>query len=175
MNSNGLRPVVLMSCLLKTFEKMVYRRVQWVVESQFILPEFQADFRVFRSYANNLTILTNRIHLAFANGSPLIAVFLDIAGAFDNIVPTILIQDLRDLDFPVKTCKFIENLLNERYIRFVRKGELSEPCITHKDTPQGSILSPLLFNIYLRGVACHLHPDSNVDSDSPHRQLTNLK
>jgi len=60
-NSEGLRT----SCLLKTFEKMVYRRVQWMVESQFVLPEFQVEFRSFRSYINNLTILTNHIHLTF--------------------------------------------------------------------------------------------------------------
>jgi len=37
---NELRPISLMSCLLKIFEKMVYRRLRWTVESHFILPKF---------------------------------------------------------------------------------------------------------------------------------------
>jgi len=99
-SNEGLRPITLLSCLLKIFEKMVYRRMQWVAEPQFMLPEFQAGFRSFRSCADNLTILTNHIHLAFMNRSPLLAVFLDIAGAFDNVIPNILVQDLRLLGFP---------------------------------------------------------------------------
>jgi len=126
------------------------------------VPELQADFRNFRSCADNLTILTNHVHLAFMNRVPLLAVFLDITGAFDDVIPSILVQDLRTLGFPARTCKFIENLLCERYIRFVENGELSEPRTVHKGTPQGSILSPLLFNIYLREISRHLHPDTNL-------------
>jgi len=47
---SGFRPISLMSCLLKVFEKMVYRRLQWVVETQFLLPEFQAGFRSSRKF-----------------------------------------------------------------------------------------------------------------------------
>jgi len=71
-----------------------------MVESQFVLPESQAGFRSFRSYADNLTILTNHVHLAFMNRVPLLAMFLDIMGAFDNVIPNILVQDLRTLGFP---------------------------------------------------------------------------
>jgi len=162
LSNEGFRPIALSSCLLKIFEKMVYRRMQWVAESQFMLPESQAGFRSFRSCADNLTILTNHVHLAFMNRAPLLALFLDIAGAFDNVIPNILVQDLRMLGFPARTCKFIENLLCERYIRFVVNGDLSEPRIVHKGTPQGSILSPLLFNIYLRELYQHLHPDTHL-------------
>jgi len=161
-SNNGFRPISLMSCLLKILEKMVYRRLQWTVETQFMLPEFQAGFRNFRSCIDNLTILTNHIHLACMNKSPLIAVFLDVAGAFDNVIPSILLEDLRVMGLPARICKFIENLLTERFIRFVRNGELSEPRTVHKGTPQGSILSPLLFNIYLRGIFSCLHPDTNI-------------
>jgi len=78
------------------------------------------------------------------------------------VIPSILVQDLRALGFPARTCKFVENLLNERYIQFVRNGELSEPRTARKGTPQGSILSPLLFNVYLREISKHLHPDTSI-------------
>jgi len=133
-----------------------------MVEIQFILPELQAGFRSFRSCTDNLMILTNRIHLAFMNKLPLITVFLDMVGAFDNVILSILVQDLRAMGFPARISKFVENLLSERLIQFVRNGELSEPRIVHKGTPQGSILSPLLFNIYLREISSRLHPDTSI-------------
>jgi len=122
--NSGFRLISLMSCLLEVLEKMVYRRLQWVVETQFMLPEFEAGFRSFRLCTDNLVILTNHIHLAFMNKS-LIAVFLDVVRAFDNVIPSILLQDLRAMGFPARICKFVENLLSERIIRFVRNGELS--------------------------------------------------
>jgi len=91
-----------------------------------------------------------------------IAVFLDIAGAFDNVVPSILIKDLRDMGIPARTCKFVENLLIERKIYSIDNGILQPPLISHKGTPQGSILSPILFNIYLRKISSTLHQDTYI-------------
>jgi len=113
-NCKGLRPISLMPCLLKIFEKMIYRRLQWTVESQFILPEVQAGFRSSRSYIDNLTIFTNSIHLPFSNKAPL------IARAFDNVIPSILVHDLRIFGFLARICKFVENLLTERYFHLLR-------------------------------------------------------
>jgi len=131
-----------------------------MVETQFILLEFQAGFRNFQSCTDNLTILTNHIHLAFLNKVPLIAVFLDVAGAFDNVISS-LVQDLRAMGLPARICKFIENLLRDRLIQFVRNDELSEPRTVHKGT-QESILSLLLFNIYLREISFYLRPDISI-------------
>jgi len=161
-DGRGVRPIALLSCLLKLLERLVYRRLQWAVETRFILPEFQSGFRASRSCTDNLVILTNRIHSGFLHGAFTFAVFLDIEGAFDNVIPSILVQDLRDIGFPAQICKFIENLLMERFIFYARNGTLSGPLTTHKGTPQGSILSPLLFNIYLRNIGRSLHADSHI-------------
>jgi len=96
------------------------------------------------------------------NGAFTFAVFLDIKGAFDNVIPSILIQDLRDIDFPAQFCKFIENLLIERYIYYSQNGDLIGPLTTHKGTPQGSILSPTLFKIYLRNIGQYLHSETQI-------------
>jgi len=69
---------------------------------------------------------------------------------------------LYNTGFPVHFCKFIENLLAERLIFAVRNGDLSGPFVTHKGTPQGSILSPILFNFYLRNIGRHMHSDSQI-------------
>jgi len=109
-----------------------------------------------------LVTLTNRIHSAFLTGASTLVVFLDIEEAFDNVIPSILVQDLREIGLPAQTCKFIENLLSERHIYYTQNGELLGPLITHKGTPQGSILSPILFNIYLRNIRRILYLDTHI-------------
>jgi len=147
---------------LKEFEKIVYRRMQWAVEARFLIPDFQSRFRNFRSCTDNLVTLTNQIYSAFLNNASIVAIFLDIADAFDNVIPNIFIQKLRNAGFPACLCKFIENLLAERLIYTVRNGELSSSLITHKGIPQGSILSPLLFNFYLKNIGQYLDKNSQI-------------
>jgi len=161
-NGSGLRSIALMSCFLKLLEKMIYRRLSWLIETQFLLPEFQAGFRSSRSCADNLITWTNRIQQGFLGRASTVAAFLDIAGAFDNVIPSILVADLRECGFPARLCKFIENLLSERRIFSTINGVIQDPLTTHKGTPQGSILSPILFNLYLRKIASVLHSDTRI-------------
>jgi len=141
---------------------MVYRRLSWHMETQFLLPEFQSGFRYSRSCADNLVTLTNRIQQGFLRRTPTIAIFLDIAGAFDSVIPSILFAELREYGFPARFCKFIENLLSERRIFSTSNGVLRALLFTHKGTPQGSILSPILFNLYLCKIASVLHLDTSI-------------
>jgi len=144
---------------------MIYRRLSWHIETQFLLPEFQSGFRSSRSCADNLVTLTNRIQQGFLRRTPTVAIFLDIVVldiAFDSVIPSILVAELRECDFSARLCKFIENLLSERRIFSTNNGVLRDPLSTHKGTPQGSILSPILFNLYLRKIDSALHPDTSI-------------
>ncbi|XP_018406282.1 PREDICTED: uncharacterized protein LOC108771265, partial [Cyphomyrmex costatus] len=89
-------------------------------------------------------------------GELTIAVFLDIKGAFDNVIPAILINDLLQIGVPATLRQFIAHLISERELYFVLDGELVGPRLTRTGTPQGSTLSPLLFDIYLRDINEHL-------------------
>jgi len=61
---------------------MVYRRVQWMVEIQFVLAEFQAGFRNFHSCMDNLTSLIQPYPLGLLEQSTTDSDFLNVAGAF---------------------------------------------------------------------------------------------
>jgi len=91
------------------------------------------------------------VRSGFLNQLITIAVFLDIA-AFDNIDPFILLEDLKEIGNSAHFRKFVENLISVRYLNFVIDGELHDPYNTYKNTPQGFILSSLLFDIYFRNL-----------------------
>lgn len=79
--------------------------------------------------------------------------FLDIQGAsFDNIIPQILQEDLREIGVPALIRKFIANVTLERNAHFIVNGELKGPYKIRAGTLQGAILSPLFFNLYLRKI-----------------------
>jgi len=73
-----------------------------------------------------------------------------------------LFDDLREIGLPARTCKFIENLLFERQIYSIIKGTLQPQLTSRKGTPQGSILSPILFSIYLQKILSTLHSDTQI-------------
>ncbi|XP_018407393.1 PREDICTED: uncharacterized protein LOC108783345, partial [Cyphomyrmex costatus] len=146
--NSGLRPISLLSCILKLFERIIYWRLVWLIESQSLLPNKQMGFRSSRSCNDSLTF-TNQILTAVSSDESFVAVFLDITVAFDNILPSAVLNELKDAGVPATVRKFIENLIVERSVQFLEQGNLGEKRLSYKGTPQDSVLSPLLFNIAL--------------------------
>lgn len=99
-------------------ERVVYFRLRWWTESHLIIPEIQMGFRPSRLCIDNLTTLTNHIHAANLAGQFTVCVFVDIVGAFDNVIPSILVDTLRNLGIPAKLRRFIQNLTSEREVFF---------------------------------------------------------
>lgn len=116
-NSPGkFRPISLTSCLLKFLEKLILTRLEWWMEPKNLLPPIQYGFRKRKSCYDNLGILTTEIFSGFALRQFTVCFFFDIKGAFDNVVPNLLIEDLTNLGIPPKLCWFIYNLTSCRNI-----------------------------------------------------------
>ncbi|CAK9801061.1 Probable RNA-directed DNA polymerase from transposon X-element [Anthophora plagiata] len=81
----GLKPISLTSCFCKLLETLVKNRLQWWVETNGFLPSNQHGFRKGRSCIDNLTGLALKVNEAFLEKKVVIAAFLDVQGAFDNV------------------------------------------------------------------------------------------
>ncbi|XP_023246751.1 uncharacterized protein LOC111643345 [Copidosoma floridanum] len=77
------------------------------------------------------------------------AIFLDIKGVYDNVNIEILVDVLRKARLPPQTIQFVKNITLNRKIQFYYQGVEEGKGTANKSLPKGSILSPILFNIYL--------------------------
>ncbi|XP_063974369.1 uncharacterized protein LOC135161040 [Diachasmimorpha longicaudata] len=142
------RPIALASCTLKHLEKLIANRLMWWLETEQVLPNNQFGFRKLRSCADNLSILSTEILTGFASKQFTPCVFIDIKGAFDNVNPLTLYNDLARIGIPQKLADFVYVLLALRQLYFVSPDELNGPYPMDKGAGQGLVLSPILFNIY---------------------------
>lgn len=138
--------------MLKLMETIIKSRVEWFVEKDYGLPNSQFGFRRGRSCQDSHIILTAEAYQVFAEDKIMGALFIDIQGAFDNVIHSILIEDLIKLRIPSIIISFMKNLITNRKLDFYAGSCFMVSARAQKGLPQGSVLSPLLYNIYVSNI-----------------------
>lgn len=141
------RPISILSTVAKIFDKLIYNNIRSKVEH--LISAAQHGFKSGKSTLSNLIEYTNYLANNMMRGGVIHAIYMDLAKAFDRINHAFLIRKLRA--FPISTCliSLIQSYLSNRKQIVCLYGEKSE-CITPQSSvPQGSILSPLLFALFI--------------------------
>lgn len=143
-------------------ERIINERLSWGAENQIILDPNQNGFRRGRFCGDNLLKLTMDIKIHIAQGCYVLAAFLDISSAYDNVRHSNLMKILMDKKCPIKISKFINEWLYSRETKFVINHNESTSKTVFKGLPQGAVLSPLLYAIYTSDISKNLNKEINI-------------
>ena len=133
----------------KVFEKLVNNRIVDHLEKCGLFPDFQYGFRSIRSTADLLTVVSDRIARAFNRSEATRAVVLDISKAFDRVWHAGLLHKLKSYGISGQIFGLISSFLSNRRLRVVLDGKSSQEYPVNASVPQGSILGPTLFLLYI--------------------------
>lgn len=158
---SSYRPISLLSTLGKVYERLILRRLWAHVHEHKLLPDEQFGFRARHSCVQQVHRITEHVLEGF-NAKPkpkgTLAVFLDVAKAFDKVWHDGLIYKLYHIGMPDRLVRIIQDFLRDRSFRYRIEGERSSPHPIRAGVPQGSALSPLLFSLYTSDIPRSFHP-----------------
>ena len=143
------RPISILSVVSKIFEKVMHTRLMKYLNDNDVLHKYQFGFR--EGYNTNLALITlvDKISSTINDNELVLGLFLDFKKAFDTIDHKILIEKLRCYGIRGLALEWIKDYLSERnqYVNY-NNFDSSKKSITC-GVPQGSILGPLLFILYI--------------------------
>ena len=150
---NNYRPVSLLCVLSKVFEKVMYDRLLEFLEIHKLLFAGQFGFRKQHSSYIALMILIDKLISSLDKGEMVIGIFLDFSKAFDTVDHEILLQKL--FHYGVRGCAldWFRSYLCGRKKYVTYNNESSNTKSINCGNPQGSILGPLLFLIYINDLS----------------------
>lgn len=143
------RPVSITSHLIKIFERVLRSRLVDHMEKNSLLTDKQHGFRKKRSCLTQLIDHVDHILKCLNSGDEVDVIYLDYAKAFDKVDHKILLAKLKCYGIRGKMFKWIEEFLTNRVQTVVVEGKKSTFRIVLSGVPQGTVLGPILFILYI--------------------------
>ena len=164
-DKTNYRPISLLPICGKIFEKIVFDSIYSFLLENNLLSENQSGFRPGDSTINQLLAITTEIYNSFETLNETRAVFLDMSKAFDKVWHEALIFKMRKNGINGNLLNSLTNYLTNRKQRVVLNGIESPWEDIDSGVPQGSVLGPLLFLIYINDLTDNISANVKLFAD----------
>ena len=146
---NNYRPISVISLVVKAFERIMYNQGYVYLSEDSIISKSQSGFHSIHSTVTDLLEATDSWAFDIDRGNVNALVFLDLKKTFDTVDHTILLSKLSTYRIQENTYNWFKSYLENRTLICSVSGSLSKTCSLQCGIPQGTILGPLLFLLYI--------------------------
>ena len=164
-NITNYRPISLLSCLGKVFERCVFKHLFNYLREHKLISMYQSGFTPGDSTTNQLVYIYHDVCTALENQTDIQLIFFDISKAFDKVWHKGLLFKLESIGIKYPLIKWFDNYLSNRKQRVVINGKSSSWKTINAGVPQGSVLGPLLFLIYINDIGSNLSCKTTLFAD----------
>ena len=169
---NNYRPISIIPVVAKVLERIVYNQVYEFLTNTNLLTNSQSGFRSLHSTVTALLEATNTWAYNIDCGKVNSVVFLDLKKAFDTVDHGILLSKLNAYGIGGTAHSWFKSYLRNRQQKCIVNGHLSSNRSLLCGIPQGTILGPLLFLIYINDLPnCLVHSQPRMYADDTHLTL----
>jgi hypothetical protein len=146
------RPISQTSCVSKLIERVIKNNLVEFLNFNKIIIEEQSGFQKNRRTTDNLIFLTQKAIESVNRNKKCLTIFFDIEKAFDKVWHYGLIYKLIEYKIPNFIVKWVFNYLKDRKMYVRINDETSEKKLLQTGVPQGGVLSPILFSIFINNI-----------------------
>ena len=147
---NNYRAITVADALAKVMTIMMNERLSRKIEEEQIIPYQQIAFKKKARPADHLFVLKNVFEKYLSSGKKIYTCFVDFQKAYDSVWRVGLYYKLIKCGVDISTVKLIKDMYDKTSQIIRMNGKVTKPLRTYKGVRQGCILSPRLFNIFLR-------------------------